>query len=207
MSAVSTAKGPRAFSGSPAARDDAFDLLAVNPEVYPGERVPPRRVQRAKPRMRVAHLGLEVGCGGGNGQQGVARLFVGSDDFCCHFGAGFDGGGACFALRRDAAAEARLANAQERAQAATEQVRQSARMEPQALGERLRADAVAIPADAQGVESHIANLERERDALGAVNLRADEEALARWASGCRPWEPSGPISPAPSLASAPALTN
>ena len=34
---------------------------------------------------------------------------------------------------------------------------------------------MAIPADAQGVETHILNLERERDALGAVNLRADEE--------------------------------
>jgi chromosome segregation protein len=75
-----------------------------------------------------------------------------------------------------AAAEARLAGALERAETASEQVRQSARLEPEALGERLRADAVAIPADAQGVESHIAHLERDRDALGAVNLRADEEA-------------------------------
>jgi chromosome segregation protein len=75
-----------------------------------------------------------------------------------------------------AAAEARLAGAEERAVAATEQVRQSAQLEPEALDERLRAEAVAIPADAHGIESHIANLERERDALGAVNLRADEEA-------------------------------
>jgi len=75
-----------------------------------------------------------------------------------------------------AAAEARLAGAEERAEAAAEQVRQSARLEPQALGERLKTEAVAIPADAQGVESHIAHLKRERDALGAVNLRADEEA-------------------------------
>jgi len=75
-----------------------------------------------------------------------------------------------------AAAEARLSGAEVRAEAAAEQVRQSARLEPQALGERLKAEAVAIPADAQGVESHIAHLERERDALGAVNLRADEEA-------------------------------
>jgi chromosome segregation protein len=75
-----------------------------------------------------------------------------------------------------AAAEARLAGALERSEAAAEQVRQSARLEPDALGEKLRAEAVAIPADAQGVESHIAHLERERDALGAVNLRAEEEA-------------------------------
>jgi chromosome segregation protein len=75
-----------------------------------------------------------------------------------------------------AAAEARLAGAEDRAEAAAEQVRQSARLEPRALGDRLKAEAVAIPADAQGVESHIVNLERERDALGAVNLRADEEA-------------------------------
>jgi chromosome segregation protein len=75
-----------------------------------------------------------------------------------------------------AAAEARLTGAEERARAQAEQLRQAVRLEPEALGERLKAEAIAIPADAQGVETHIAHLERERDALGAVNLRADEEA-------------------------------
>ncbi len=55
-------------------------------------------------------------------------------------------------------------------------MRQATRLEPEALGERLKAEAIAIPADAQGVETHISHLERERDALGAVNLRAEEEA-------------------------------
>jgi chromosome segregation protein len=75
-----------------------------------------------------------------------------------------------------AGAEARETSAVDRAHAAAEQVRQALRLEPEALGARLREEAVAIPHDAQGVETHIANLERERDALGAVNLRADEEA-------------------------------
>jgi chromosome segregation protein len=75
-----------------------------------------------------------------------------------------------------AAAQARLAGAEERAVAQAEQVRQATRLEPEVLGERLKTEAIAIPADAQGVETHIAHLERERDALGAVNLRAEEEA-------------------------------
>jgi chromosome segregation protein len=83
---------------------------------------------------------------------------------------------AAVARETRAAAEARETSAVDRAHAAAEQVRQSARLEPEALGARLREEAVAIPHDAQGVETHIANLERERDALGAVNLRAEEEA-------------------------------
>jgi chromosome segregation protein len=74
-----------------------------------------------------------------------------------------------------AAADARETAAVDRAHAMAEQVRQIARVEPEALGARLREEAVAIPADTQGVEAHVANLERERDALGAVNLRAEEE--------------------------------
>jgi chromosome segregation protein len=74
-----------------------------------------------------------------------------------------------------AAADARETGAIDRAHAMAEQVRQTARLEPEALGARLREEAVAIPADAQGVEAHVAALERERDALGAVNLRAEEE--------------------------------
>jgi chromosome segregation protein len=35
---------------------------------------------------------------------------------------------------------------------------------------------VAIPTDAGGMEAHLYNLERQRDSIGPVNLRADEEA-------------------------------
>ena len=41
---------------------------------------------------------------------------------------------------------------------------------------KLADDAVAIPADADGIEAHLFNLERQREAIGAVNLRAEEEA-------------------------------
>jgi chromosome segregation protein len=37
-------------------------------------------------------------------------------------------------------------------------------------------EAVAIPGDAGGIEAHLYNLERQRDGIGPVNLRAEEEA-------------------------------
>jgi chromosome segregation protein len=90
-------------------------------------------------------------------------------------------------LRADAAAaaDAREARAslaahaeaaQTRYAEVTEQIRETARMEPADLTRKLADDAVAIPTDAEGVETHLYNLERQREAIGAVNLRADEEA-------------------------------
>ena len=55
------------------------------------------------------------------------------------------------------------------------QIREAVRMEPEQLGQRLADDAVAIPPDPEGVEAHLFNLERQREAIGAVNLRAEEE--------------------------------
>ena len=56
------------------------------------------------------------------------------------------------------------------------QIRETARIEPEALAQKLADEAVAIPTDAGGVEAHLYNLERQRDAIGPVNLRAEEEA-------------------------------
>ncbi len=47
---------------------------------------------------------------------------------------------------------------------------------PDELGKRLKEEAIATPADASGAESLLSGLEKERDQLGAVNLRAQEEA-------------------------------
>jgi chromosome segregation protein len=58
----------------------------------------------------------------------------------------------------------------------TGQLRETARLEPEALRQKLADEAVAIPADAGGVEAHLYNLERQRDAIGPVNLRAEEDA-------------------------------
>ena len=58
----------------------------------------------------------------------------------------------------------------------TEQIRETARVEPAELARLLADEAVAIPADAGGMESHLHNLERQRDSIGAVNLRAEDEA-------------------------------
>jgi chromosome segregation protein len=56
------------------------------------------------------------------------------------------------------------------------QIRETARMEPEELAKKLADEAVAIPSDASGMEAHLYNLERQREAIGAVNLRAEEEA-------------------------------
>ena len=55
-------------------------------------------------------------------------------------------------------------------------IREAAGMEPQELARKLADEAVAIPGDADGMEAHLFNLERQREAIGAVNLRAEEEA-------------------------------
>ena len=75
-----------------------------------------------------------------------------------------------------AGCEARLEAARQRLadQAAT--LNQATGLTPRDLGRKLEAEAVAIPAEVDGAESHLAALERDRDAIGAVNLRAEEEA-------------------------------
>ncbi len=55
-------------------------------------------------------------------------------------------------------------------------LRETAQMSPEELGQKLTDDAIARPPDAAGAESLLYGLEREREALGAVNLRAEDEA-------------------------------
>src|SRR5260221_226708 len=50
------------------------------------------------------------------------------------------------------------------------------RLSPEDLGGKLAEEAVAIPGEAGGMETHLAALERDRDSIGPVNLRAEEEA-------------------------------
>src|SRR5690606_3369615 len=77
--------------------------------------------------------------------------------------------------RAGLAAHAEAAGA--RLSEADHQLRETAQMSPEALGEKLRTDAIATPGDVAGAESLLYGLEREREALGAVNLRAEEEAI------------------------------
>ena len=88
------------------------------------------------------------------------------------------------------AAEAAASSAREaraglaaRAEAAAEKLteteanlRETAQMSPEELGQKLQDDAIARPPDAAGAESLLYGLEREREALGAVNLLAEDEA-------------------------------
>ncbi len=71
---------------------------------------------------------------------------------------------------------ARLDAARERFGEIAGNIRESAKMEPEELGQRITEEAIAIPGDAGGVEAHLYALERDRDAIGLVNLRAEEEA-------------------------------
>ena len=74
---------------------------------------------------------------------------------------------------------AKLETARERLQETASALRETAQMEPEALGRMLAdgAGKTAIPAQAQEVEQRLYALERQREAIGAVNLRAEEEAV------------------------------
>ncbi|NBB52371.1 chromosome segregation protein SMC [Rhizobium sp. CRIBSB] len=70
---------------------------------------------------------------------------------------------------------ARAEAAIEKLAAAEATVRETAQMSPEELGQKLTDDAIARPPDAAGAESLLYGLEREREQLGAVNLRAEDE--------------------------------
>jgi len=80
------------------------------------------------------------------------------------------------ARERRAALVAHLDGARARFAEIAGSIRESVRMEPEELGRHVAGEAVAVPKDAAGVEAHLLALERERDAIGPVNLRAEEEA-------------------------------
>ncbi len=61
--------------------------------------------------------------------------------------------------------------------AATDRIAEALDLTPDRLLETLGADPEAMP-DAEQIEAQISALRRQRDALGAVNLRAEEDAIA-----------------------------
>jgi chromosome segregation protein len=85
---------------------------------------------------------------------------------------------AAAATAREARAglSARAEAAADRLAEAEANLRETAQMSPEELGQKLTDDAIARPPDAAGAESLLYGLEREREALGAVNLRAEDEA-------------------------------
>jgi chromosome segregation protein len=80
------------------------------------------------------------------------------------------------ARERRATVAARLDAARERFGETAVAIREQMRIEPEALGRRLAEEAHALPPSAAGMESQLISLEREREQIGAVNLRADEDA-------------------------------
>ena len=80
------------------------------------------------------------------------------------------------ARERRAGEAARLDAARERLAEVAAQLRDVMRMEPDALGRRLEAEAAVLPTEPARIEARLASLEREREAIGPVNLRAEEEA-------------------------------
>jgi chromosome segregation protein len=76
-----------------------------------------------------------------------------------------------------AGAGARLEGARDRLADAAAQLRDaSGGASPEALAAEVAQAAHAVPTDPAGAEAHLRALERDRDALGAVNLAAEEEA-------------------------------
>jgi len=73
---------------------------------------------------------------------------------------------------------ARLDAARERFAESAAHIREQTQLEPEALGRQIEEAAIAWPREADGVEAHLARLERERELIGPVNLRAEEDAQA-----------------------------
>ncbi|PCD76510.1 chromosome segregation protein SMC [Pseudothioclava arenosa] len=80
------------------------------------------------------------------------------------------------ARERRARAEARLDAAREVIKAAAERIFEETEMHPAKLLESLDCDPDAMP-DAEALETEVNRLKRQREALGAVNLRAEEDAI------------------------------
>jgi chromosome segregation protein len=76
-----------------------------------------------------------------------------------------------------AAAEARAEAAREAVAAAAERIEEALEATPQQLLEQLDADPDQMPS-AESIEHEVNRLKRQRDSLGAVNLRAEEDARA-----------------------------
>jgi chromosome segregation protein len=82
---------------------------------------------------------------------------------------------AAAAREERAGAQARLEAMQTRSAEIEAMILDQTQGSPDELGQRLKEEAIATPADASGAESLLSGLERQRDELGAVNLRAEEE--------------------------------
>jgi chromosome segregation protein len=80
------------------------------------------------------------------------------------------------ARERRATLTARLDAARDRFAEAAAAIGDQLRLEPEALGKRLAEEAHALPQGAAGMESQLVALERERELMGPVNLRAEEDA-------------------------------
>ncbi len=76
-----------------------------------------------------------------------------------------------------ARAEARADAAKATVDAAAERIREETQLSPATLLEGLHGDPAAMP-DAATLEADVNRLKRQREALGAVNLRAEEDAKA-----------------------------
>ena len=71
---------------------------------------------------------------------------------------------------------ARLDGARERLAEHAGALTEATGLAPEALGRKLAAESSASPVETGGMEARLAALERDRDAIGPVNLRAEEDA-------------------------------
>ncbi len=74
-----------------------------------------------------------------------------------------------------AAADAHLEAAAARLQSLTEAIVDTTGLTPEDLARQISADALAVPPEAGGVESHLNALRADLNAVGQVNLRAEED--------------------------------
>jgi chromosome segregation protein len=80
------------------------------------------------------------------------------------------------AREKRAALQARLEGARERLTEIADRVRETARVEPEALGKMLAEETSKVSGTPEQIEERLYRLERDREAIGPVNLRAEEES-------------------------------
>jgi chromosome segregation protein len=133
---------------------DAPDLLAAKRAELSDE------IARAEARRAAAADALSVA-------EGVARQAAATEREAERL--------ASEAREARARAEARAEAARETRDLAAERISEAVEMTPDTLLESLGADPDTMPAS-EAIEADVARLKRQREALGAVNLRAEEDA-------------------------------
>jgi len=130
----------------------------------------------AKLELRLQDLAEQSGVVAAR-EAGAARALASaeSERAACESAARAADAAAADAREIRASAEAHLESATSRVSEMAAAIRDTTGLSPEDLAGQIAADAVAVPPEAGGVETHLAALKTDLAALGQVNLRAEED--------------------------------